>query len=150
MIYTKDNANMFFVYLTAYRSHETKEVNELFTEGMAKHIARHSAHYGVLVLEDIEGCYRETGSNAVSIERTLMVRCTSESQVAELADLACYRYDQDSILVVRSQTRTSELWSVKDGVTLTKTRLDGQFQKVDKPTGECYSKDGTGQYWEVI
>lgn len=35
MIHTKQPANQFYVFLTAYRSHECTEVNEIHTRGMA-------------------------------------------------------------------------------------------------------------------
>ena len=157
MIYTNEPANQFYVYLTAYRATNTHEVNEKFTDSMIKEIRKYPGLYGVIESVNHTGCFREAGQALASIERTLCVRARDAVEAAQLTDLACRTYEQDAVLVVSSQTHTAALWSVEkvgeypqQYEQLVETPLNGSFQMVDAPTGECYTLDDAGYIWEVI
>lgn len=113
MIYTKEPANTYYVYLTAYRSCYTPSLNEVLVDGMAERIRGLRKLYGKILDEGVVGCYTEAGNTEATVERTLQVHCTGWNQVMMLAELAHVRYDQDSILAVASQTHTASLISVR-------------------------------------
>lgn len=155
MIHTKEPANKMFVFVTAYRAIESHEVNENFTIGLERVIRKYPGTYGNIRETNITGCFREAGQDVATTERTLKVECT-EKQAAELTYLACCTYEQDAVLVVNSQTHTAALWSIggetvykKFNPKLVETPLDGTLQRVDAPSGECYSIIN-GEFWEVV
>lgn len=155
MIYTNEPANQFYVYLTAYRAVESKEVNEKMLKGMISEIRKYPGIYGVIESTTHTGCFREAGQDVASTERTIVVRARNKTEVDNLAYLACDKYGQDAVLVVNSQTHTAALWAyVRVGIVahifLRHTPLNGTFQKVDEPTGECYTLDDAGYFWEVL
>lgn len=104
MIYTNEPANQFYVYLTAYRALNSKELNEKLLKGMTSEIRKYTGLYGVIESINHTGCFREAGQDVASSERTLCVRARTEIEADNLAFLACDRYDQDAVLVVNSQT----------------------------------------------
>lgn len=153
MIHTKEQANVFHVYLTAYRSTNTHEVNEILTNGLVKRISAFPGQYGSLVDSGVQGCFKEAGQQVATIERTLLVRCTKLSQVAELTDLACLGYDQDAVLQVNSQTHTAILNSIEwqgeypNRYPQVKESVIGVFTKQD--TGSEMYSIINGERWEV-
>ena len=153
MIYTNEPANVFYVYLTAYRSFESLEVNEIHTKALARQIATYPGQFGTLTHDNIQGCYHESGAESASIERTLRVTCHKASQVAELAYLACKTYDQDAILQVNSQTHTAILNSLEtigeypQSYKQLKEETIGVFTKQD--TGSEMYSIVNGERWEV-
>lgn len=153
MIHTKEPVNCFTVYLTAYRSHYTSDVNEVFTKGLASKIRKFAGTYGSLKSEAVEGCYKEAGNSEATVERTLQVFCRTEKQVAELTWLACHDYDQDAVLVVNSQTHTASLCSIKyEGeyplrFPVLKEDIIGVFTERD--TGAEHYSIVDGVRWEV-
>ena len=157
MLFTNESATQFTVYLTAYRAINSWSVNEIFQRGLTQRITRNPEFYGVIESQYIQGCFKEAGQDTATTERTLKVVCDNVAQVEMLTDLACRIYEQDAVLVVAGQTHTASLWSIGyDGEyplrteRLDITSLNGSLQMVDKPTGECYSIDEDGNYWEVI
>lgn len=157
MIYTNEPANQFYVYLTAYRATNGHTVNEAFTKSMTAEIRKYPGMYGLIESIGHTGCFREAGQEVATEERTIVVRALNARQVANLTDLACHKWEQDAVLVVNSQTHTATLASiVQDGEypnqypRLHEEPLEGTFQMVDKPTGECYTLDDGGYVWEVI
>lgn len=155
MIFTKEPANKVFVFVTAYRGHESQEVNEKMLKGLIKTIRTYPGAYGNIRDEHVQGCFKEAGMPAATQERTLKVECT-EKQAAELTWLACKTYSQDAVLIVNSQTHTAALWSIEDVgeypqvyPRLKEVSLGGTLQQVDEPKGECYSIID-GHYWEVV
>lgn len=56
MIHTKQPANQFYVFLTAYRSYESTEVNEIHTRSIAQHIRKYPGALGVVENTDVQGC----------------------------------------------------------------------------------------------
>lgn len=153
MIYTNEPANVFYVYLTAYRSINGYTINELMTKEMAAHIKSLPGFYGSLINQNVEGCYHEAGVGLPSVERTLVVKCTKLSQVAELTRLACEDYDQDAVLQVNSQTHTAILCSMEwEGeypcrFHRLKDETIGVFTKQD--TGSEMYSIINGERWEV-
>ncbi|URX37675.1 hypothetical protein FNPHOIGM_00038 [Dickeya phage DchS19] len=109
MIHTKQPANQFYVFLTAYRSHECTEVNEIHTRGLAAEIRKYPGMYGVIEHGDVQGCFKEAGSDVATTERTLKVRARNQCELEHLTYLACKVYNQDAVLVVSSQTHTAAL-----------------------------------------
>jgi len=157
MIYTNEPANVFYVFLTAYRAVETKDVNEMHLKALTATIRKFTGMYGNIESTDIQGCFREAGQDVASIERTLKVRCTSMKQVAELTWQACHLYDQDAVLIVNSQTHTASLGHIEQRgeypmhyPEFVQGESFGTLQAVSKASGECYSVDASGQVWEVL
>lgn len=154
MIHTKEPANQFYVYLTAYRATYSDALNEKLLKGMIAEIRKYPGIYGVIEQEMVAGCFREAGQEEASIERTLKVRARNEIEADNLAFLACDRYDQDAVLEVASQTHTATLVSYKrEGVhgTITRSReVIGTYTAVEQATGECYSVESGAQVWEVL
>lgn len=155
MIHTKEPANKVFVFVTAYRGYESLDVNEKVLKGLIRTIKTYPGAYGNIRDENVQGCFKEAGMEYATEERTLKVECTIK-QAAELAWLACKTYHQDAVLVVNSQTHTASLWSIEDKgeypmvyPCLKEESLEGTFQPVKAPYGECYSIIN-GDYWEVI
>lgn len=155
MIHTKEPANKVFVFVTAYRGYESLEVNEKVLKGLIRTIKTYPGAYGNIRDENVQGCFKEAGMPEATQERTLKVECTIK-QAAELAWLACKTYHQDAVLVVNSQTHTASLWSIEDVgeypqvyPRLKEVSLEGTFQPVKAPYGECYSIIN-GDYWEVM
>ncbi|WP_459567614.1 hypothetical protein, partial [Enterobacter asburiae] len=62
MIFTKEPANKVFVFVTAYRGHESHEVNEKMLKGLIKTIRTYPGAYGNIRDEDVTGCREPTGS----------------------------------------------------------------------------------------
>ena len=83
MIYTKEPANKVFVFVTAYRGHESLEVNEKMLKGLVRTIKTYPGAYGNLRDAHVQGCFKEAGMPEATQERTLKVECT-EKQAAEL------------------------------------------------------------------
>lgn len=123
---------------------------------MVAKITKYPGMYGNIESQNVTGCYREHGQQVASKERTLRVRCSKESQVAELTYLACHVYDQDAVLVVNSQTHTAALASVRKVGEYPlvypeyhEARI-GVLTVVDAAAGECYTIDEKGVCWEVL
>lgn len=157
MIHTNEPANVFYVFLTAYRAVETPEVNEKFTRGMTRRIRTFAGLHGNVESTEIQGCFREAGQDVASIERTIKVRCTNMKQVAELTYLACVDYNQDAVLIVNSQTHTASLGHIEQRgeypmnyPEFVQGESFGTLQAVSEASGECYSVDASGQVWEVL
>lgn len=154
MIYTNEPANKFRVFLTAYRAHESKEVNEKMTDGLVRTIKTYPGAYGSLRATTHLGCFREEGQAAASEERTIEVLCHTAKQVAELTWLACRTYNQDAVLVVNTQTHTAYLSSIiiegeypQTYAVLAPEVPLGTFQQVEHPEGDCYTIIGS-TVWE--
>lgn len=81
MIYTKEPANKVFVFVTAYRGHESLEVNEKMLKGLVRTIKTYPGAYGNLRDAHVQGCFKEAGMPEATQERTLKVECT-EKQAA--------------------------------------------------------------------
>lgn len=84
MIYTNEPANVLYVFLTAYRASNTPQVNEIFLEGMIKHISKFPGVYGNIESVSIQGCFKEAGQTEASIERTikaLLAKISKEREV---------------------------------------------------------------------
>lgn len=155
MIHTKQPANQFFVYATAYRAIESREVNEKFMKGMVAEIRKYPGLYGVIDDAGLMGHYREEGQDVATAERTVRVRCRNATEADNVAFLACDRYNQDAVLEVTSQLHTATLVSYKrEGVhsQIARSRTEiGTLTEVKTPQGECYTYEPrTGKYWEVL
>lgn len=153
MIQTKQPANQFYVYATAYRGHESQAVNEKMLKGMIAEIRKYPGLYGVIEDEMVAGSFREEGQAEATTERTLRIRCRTEIEADNVAFLACDRYMQDAVLEVTSQTHKATLVSYKrEGVhgEITRSRTEiGTLMPVREAQGECWSVDKFGQVWEV-
>lgn len=154
MIHTKQPANQFFVYLTAYRAGRSEAVNEKFLKGMVAEIRKYPGIYGVIEDELVAGCFKEAGQDVATTERTIKVRARNEVEADNLAFLACDRYEQDAVLEVASQTHTATLVSYKregvHGVINRSRTVIGTYTAVDAATGENYSVERGAQVWEVL
>ncbi len=153
MIHTKQPANQFYVFLTAYRSYECTEVNEIHTRGMAAEIRKYPGMYGVIEDGDVQGCFKEAGTEVATNERTLKVRARNQYEMENLTYLACKVYHQDAVLVVTSQTHTAALGTIEmQGeypMQYPQMKLDviGTFTKQD--TGSEHYSIIDGERWEV-
>ena len=61
MIHTKEPANKVFVFVTAYRGHESLEVNEKMLKGLIKTVRTYPGAYGNIRDENVQGCFKEAG-----------------------------------------------------------------------------------------
>lgn len=153
MIHTKQPANQFYVFLTAYRSYESTEVNEIHTRSIAQHIRKYPGALGIVENTDVQGCYKEAGAESASIERTLKVRARNHYEMSNLVYLACKNYDQDAVLVVNSQTHTAALGTIEMcgeypmQYPRLKLEVIGTFTKQD--TGSEHYSIINGERWEV-
>ncbi|QOC57707.1 putative S-adenosyl-L-methionine hydrolase [Erwinia phage pEp_SNUABM_10] len=153
MIHTNEPANQFFVYLSAYRSYESQEVNEKMTKGLISEVRKYPGMYGVIVREDVQGCFKEAGAEHASIERTIVVRCRSEYERDHLTYLACRVYNQDCVLVVNSQTHTASFANIEMvgeyPLSHPEVRAMQAGTFVQQDTGSEYYSMIDGVRWEV-
>lgn len=149
MIYTNEPVNTFYVYVSASRATLADIYNMQRTNKLKRDICESEGFYGTLYQTGLTGFYREEGQEVATQERTIKVHCERLEQITHLVALACHDYQQDCVLVVNSQTHTARLASSEGGL-LVYTDLNGTFQQVDAPQGECYTMDALGNYYEVI
>lgn len=150
MIYTNEPANVFYVLVSAARADKSDIVN-MNAQLMLKHtLQQDPEYYGVLECTGLTGCYREEGQEVATEERTYRVRCENRAQAINVARLACNDFEQDCVMVYKSQTHTAGLMFCKGLDGYKTTRLSGSFQQVDAPKGECFTKDAEGRFWEVV
>lgn len=153
MIHTKQPANQFYVFLTAYRSHECTEVNEIHTRRMASEIRKYPGMYGVIENDNVQGCFKEAGAESATNERTLKVRARNLNELEHLVYLACKICNQDAVLVVTSQTHTAALGTIEmigeypQAYPQMKLDVIGTFTKQD--TGSEHYSIIDGERWEV-
>lgn len=145
MIYTNEPANVFYVLVSAARANLSDMVNMGRQLDLKALLQAEPEYYGVLECTGLTGCYREAGQEAATEERTYRVRCENRAQAINVARLACNDFEQDCVMVYKSQTHTAALLCGYKA-----TSLNGSFQQVDAPKGECYTKDAEGRFWEVV
>ena len=150
MIFTNEKPNVFFMYVSAARADRPDVVNLARHNQLKADIAAGMGMYGLIVQTGLTGCYREEGQEVASEERTLKVYCKTREECICLTQLVCRAYQQDSALVIKSQTHSAALMSCPEGMAYKAERLNGTLQVVDKPTGECYTVEADGTIWEVI
>ena len=150
MIYTNEPANKFYVLVSAARANLSDMVNITRQLGLKALLQDEPEYYGVLECTGLTGCYREEGQEVATTERTYRVLCDNKAQAINVARLACNDFEQDCVMVYKSQTHTAGLLFCKGLEGYKATRLNGSFQQVDEPKGECYTMDAEGNYWEVI
>lgn len=150
MIYTNEPANVLYVLVSAARANLSDIANMGRQLDLKALLQAEPEYYGVLECTGLTGCYREEGQEVATEERTYRVRCESKAQAINVARLACNDFEQDCVMVYKSQTHTAGLVFCKglDGYKV--TRLNGSFQQVDAPKGECFTKDAEGRFWEVV
>ncbi len=97
------------------------------------------------------GCYREAIASAPTEEKTIRVRCKDKEQVLQVARLACNEWEQDCVLVYKSQTHTAGLVYAKGIDGYKAERLSGSFQELPKgaPLQGCFTIDEFGRRWQV-
>lgn len=151
MIHTKEPANKYHVYVSAFRSNEPRSVNVKNHMELIVTMLSDGDTYGQVLETMLEGYYRESGSQRVTMERTAKVLCDTKEQVINIAKLATCKYHQECVLVVKTQTHTAGLvsWSVSTSKYKAE-RLHGSLQVVSKPKGENYTVDTDGNFWEVV
>lgn len=153
MIHTKQPANQFYVFLSAYRSHESQEVNEKMTKGLIAEVRKFPGTYGVIEHENVQGCFKEAGAESASIERTIKVRARNIAEVEALTYLACKVHNQDAVLIVNSQTHTTSLGLIEERGEYPLTypvlaqQALGVFTKQDTASEHYSIIDG--ERWEV-
>lgn len=150
MIYTNEPANVFYVFVSAARADRPDVVNLARHNNLKKDIKAGMGMYGEIVQTGLTGCYREEGQEVAQEERTIKVLCKTKEEAVCLAQLACRAYQQDCVLVIKSQTHSAALMSVPDGMAYKAQSLNGSLQVVEKASGECYTVDASGNIWEVI
>lgn len=150
MIHTREPANVFYVLVSAARANLPDVSNMKRQLALRDALKFDPEYYGVLECTGLTGWYREEGQEVATQERTYRVRCENRAQAINVARLACNTFDQDCVLVYKSQTHTAGLMFCKGLDGYKTTRLNGSFQQVDKPTGENYTTDAEGRFWEVV
>lgn len=150
MIHTNEPANVFYVLVSAARANLSDMANMLRQLDLKERLQADTEYYGVLECTGLTGWYREHGQEAATQERTYRVRCKNRAQAINVARLACNDFEQDCVLVYKSQTHTAGLLFCKGLDGYKATSLNGSFQQVNKPIGENYTTDAEGHIWEVI
>lgn len=150
MIYTNEPANVFYVLVSAARANLPDVVNMVRQVDLKALLQAEPEYYGVLECTGLTGYYREAGQEAATKERTYRVRCESKAQAINVARLACNDFEQDCVMVYKSQTHTAGLMFCKGLDGYRTERLHGSFQQVDVPKGEFFTKDAEGRFWEVV
>lgn len=150
MIYTKEPANIFYAYVSAARADLADIINMQRHNHLKRDIMNGLGMYGEIVQTGLTGCYREEGQEEAQQERTIKVACRTREECIELARLACMKYKQDCIMVIRSQTHSACLMSVPEGMLYKAERLNGSLQRVERVTGECFTMEADGTLWEVV
>lgn len=150
MIYTNEPSNVFYVLVSAARADKSDLVNMLRQHNLKNNLQSDPEYYGVLECTGLTGCYREEGQEVATEERTYRVRCESKAQAVNVARLACNQFEQDCVMVYKSQTHTAGLLFCKGLDGYKALRLNGSFQQVDAPKGENYTMDAEGRFWEVV
>lgn len=150
MIYTNEPANKFYVLVSAARANLSDITNMGRQLDLKALLQAEPEYYGVLECTGLTGCYREEGQEVAATERTYRVLCDNKAQAINVARLACNDFEQDCVMVYKSQTHTAGLLFCKGLEGYKATRLNGSFQQVDEPKGECYTMDAEGRIWEVI
>ncbi|QGF19812.1 S-adenosyl-L-methionine hydrolase [Pectobacterium phage MA1A] len=146
MIYTKERANQFTVFISACRADKADQV-ETRTNELRAWLKEYPAHVGFCT-EEVTGVYREAGAPKATYEHTFKVECEDIMQVQRVCRYATFVFEQECILVVNSQTHTAFLMTLDDAGFKTMP-LNGTMQPVDCFYGECGTIDSTGQLWEV-
>lgn len=151
MIFTKESANVFYVLVSAFRSNLDDEVNMSRHRHMVSELRAAPGIYGELESTDLTGCYRESIALAPTEEKTMRVLCKNKEQALQVARLACNEYEQDCVLVYKSQTHTAGLVYAQGIAGYTAERLPGSFQEVPKgaPLQGCFTIDEFGRRWQV-
>lgn len=151
MIYTKEPANVFYVLVSAFRSNLHHLDNLSRHRRMVNSLRNNVIEYGSVESTDLVGKYHEEGMECASEEQTIRVRCASKQQAINVARLACNEYEQDCVLVYKSQTHTAGLVYAKGIDGYRAERLQGSFQLADtfdELTG-AYTVDEFGRVWIV-
>ena len=151
MIFTKEPVNVFYVLVSAFRSNLDDEVNMSRHRHMVSELRAAPGIYGELEYTDLTGCYRESIALAPTEEKTIRVLCKNKEQALQVARLACNEYEQDCVLVYKSQTHTAGLVYAK-GIDGYKTeRLPGSFQEGPRTEAlkGCFTIDESGRRWQV-
>ena len=151
MIFTREPANVFYVLVSAFRSNLDDEVNMSRHRHMVSELRAFPGLYGSVDSTDLTGCYREKIASAPTEEKTVRIRCKDKSQVLNVARLACNEWEQDCVMVYRSQTHTAALVYAK-GIDWYKVEhLPGSLQGVSKgaPLQGCYTIDEFGRSWQL-
>lgn len=150
MIHTKEPVNTFYVLVSAARAGLNDMLNMQRQIDLKNLLQAEPEYYGKLECTGLTGCYREEGQEVATTERTYRVHCESKAQAINVARLACNDFDQDCVMIYKAQTHSAGLLFCKGLNGYKAQRLNGSFQQVDKVTGECYTMDAEGNYWEVI
>lgn len=150
MIYTKEPANVFSMYVSAACADRPDVVNLARHNQLKRDIMNGLGMYGEIVQTGITGYFREAGQDVATEERTIKVACRTREECINLTQLVCRAYQQDCALVIKSQTHSAALMSCPEGLAYKAERLNGSLQQVDAPKGECYSVDANGIIWEVV
>lgn len=151
MIFTKEPANVFYVLVSAFRSNLDDEVNMSRHRHMVSELRAAPGIYGELESTDLTGCYRESIALAPTEEKTMRVLCKNKEQALQVARLACNDYEQDCVLVYKSQTHTAGLVYAKGIDGYKAERLPGSFQEVPRTETlkGCFTIDEFGRRWQV-
>ena len=152
MIYTNEPANVFYVLVSAFRSNLCDEVNMSRHRHMVNSLRNAPLEYGIVESTDLTGCYREAIASAPTEELTVRVRCANKAQAIAVARLACNEFEQDCVLVYKSQTHTAGLVYAQGIDGYKAERLPGSFQRIPKgaPIQGCFTVDEFGKYWQSL
>ena len=152
MIFTKEPANVFYVLVSAFRSNLDDEVNMSRHRHMVSTLRSAPGLFGSVESTDLTGCFREGIASAPTEEKTIRVRCKDRAQVLQVAALACNKWEQDCVLVYKSQTHTAGLVEAKGLDRYKARRLCGSLQQIPKgePLRGHFTIDEFGRRWQVM
>lgn len=107
MIHTKEPANVFYVLVSAARAGLTEKRNIERHTCLKVELMSDPEYYGFVTDTDLIGHYKEEGQEGATKERTVRVRCENRAQAINVARLACNTFEQDCVMVYKSQTHTA-------------------------------------------
>ncbi|WAK44898.1 hypothetical protein pEaSNUABM57_00016 [Erwinia phage pEa_SNUABM_57] len=150
MIYTNEPANVYYVLLSAFRSNRDHLDNLSAHHHLVSALRCNAVEFGHIESTDLTGCYHEAGMESPAEEQTIRVRCERKDQAISIARLACNGFEQDCVLVYKSQTHAAGLIFAK-GMDGWRTERIGSFQMAaqDAELTGNYTVDEFGRGWMV-
>ncbi|OUI74760.1 hypothetical protein B7C48_00020, partial [Streptococcus pyogenes] len=109
MIHTKQPANSFMVYLSAFRNERSEYENNKKHSNLVSWLQSQAFDRGndfKVVSASLTGSYRKRGQAVTSVERTIQVQVSDWAFVEVIAKHAHLWYQQEAVMVVATQTHS--------------------------------------------
>lgn len=129
----------YMIFATAFRANVTDAENHKRNDLMR---AAMECNGVTMKAATVEGCFREDGQDAYTVEDTMQACHLGWSQALLAADVACKSFKQDCILVVNMQSFEADLVTSLDGGSYEVTSIGHwrQATKADALASGAYTK----------